>query len=117
MRWAVLDTVQVREILVRSRDLLGIPMPPAADLERLFDTHTPIWEVDDYRNGSHWPNAFTGNARMIAVESGATRNGKWVSDQRNAHADYKQLFGEYPGHVDAVAIMTDIDNTGMAATA
>ncbi len=67
--------------------------------------------------GSSWPNAFTGNARMIAIESGSDRVGQWVSERRDVLADYRQLFGGEPGHVDAVAIMTDTDNTGTAATA
>jgi hypothetical protein len=32
-------------------------------------------------------------------------------------ADYRRIFGEEPGAVDAVAIMTDTDNTGASATA
>jgi hypothetical protein len=66
---------------------------------------------------SGWPNAFTGNAYMIAVESGAERAGRWVEERRNVLSDYRQAFGEEPGPVDAVAIMTDTDNTGTTATA
>ena len=68
----------------------------------------------------HIPNvfsAFTGNAGMIAVESGVDRIGHWVSESRDVLADYRRLFGEEPGRVDAVAIMTDTDNTGAATTA
>lgn len=67
--------------------------------------------------GSHWPNAYAGNARMIAIESGASRAGEWVDERRDVRADYRQMFGEEPGSVDAVAIMTDTDNTGAAASA
>lgn len=66
---------------------------------------------------SKWRNAFTGNARMIAVESGAGRAGEWVNERRDVRADYRSLFGTEPGNVDAVAIMTDTDNTGMTASA
>ncbi|MDO8438560.1 MAG: DUF3047 domain-containing protein [Nitrosomonadaceae bacterium] len=67
--------------------------------------------------GSNWPNAFTGNARMVAVESGNSRAGQWVSVRRDVRADYRHFFGEEPRNVDAVAIMTDTDNTGASATA
>ncbi len=67
--------------------------------------------------GSGWPNAFTGNAYMIAVESGSKRAGRWVEERRDVLSDYRQAFGEEPGPVDAVAIMTDTDNTGTTATA
>lgn len=66
---------------------------------------------------SSWPNAFTGNSRMIAVESGTSRAGGWVNERRDVRADYRRQFGEEPGSIDAVAIMTDTDNTGTAVTA
>ena len=67
--------------------------------------------------GSHWPNAFTENARMIAAESGAERAGDWIRERRNVREDFSRLFGKEPGDVDAVAIMTDTDNAGGRAAA
>lgn len=67
--------------------------------------------------GSEWPNAYTGNARMIAVQSAETPAGQWRSEVRDVRADYRRLFGEEPGPVAAVAIMTDTDNTGQSAKA
>lgn len=67
--------------------------------------------------GSSWPNAFTKNARMIAIESGSDRIGQWISERRDVRADYRRAFYEEPGQADAVAIMTDTDNTGGMATA
>ena len=67
--------------------------------------------------GTTWPNAFTGNAKMIAVESGSEKLGQWVVEQRNVAEDYRRLFGKEPGTVDAVAIMTDTDNSGQRASA
>lgn len=66
---------------------------------------------------SHWPNAFTSNALMIAVQSGPGRVGEWVEERHDVRADYRRLFGTEPGNVDAVAIMTDTDNTRTAARA
>lgn len=67
--------------------------------------------------GSEWPNAFTANARMIAVRSGAGAVGQWVHESRNVSDDYRRIFGDEPGDVSAVALMTDTDNTGQAAEA
>jgi hypothetical protein len=75
-----------------------------------------VWSSNQ-PEGASWPNAFTGNARMIAVESGPQRLGQWVSEQRNVAEDYRRLFGGEPGSVDAVAIMTDTDNSGQQASA
>ena len=62
-------------------------------------------------------NAFTANAMMVAVQSGNKEAGKWMSQERNLLNDYQQLFGSHPGEAEAVAIMTDTDNTGEKATA
>lgn len=67
--------------------------------------------------GSRWPNAFTGNAMMLAVESGPDKLGRWLEEQRNIAEDYKLLFGDEPGTISAVAIMSDSDNSGQRATA
>ena len=63
------------------------------------------------------PNAFTGNAMMIAAESGTDKVGDWVEVRRDIVADYRRAFGEDPPEVGAIAIMTDTDNTGEAAVA
>lgn len=75
-----------------------------------------VWSSHQPR-GSQWPNAFTGNARMIAVSAGKQGLGEWQHLQRDVRADYRRLFDSDPGRVDAVAIMTDTDNTGQRATA
>lgn len=66
---------------------------------------------------STWFSAYTDNAGMIAVESGPEHAGRWINESRNVLEDYRRLFGEEPGNVDAVAIMTDTDNTGNTAKA
>lgn len=67
--------------------------------------------------GSHWPNAFTNQAVMLAVASGPNQVGQWLTHKRNVREDYRQLFGEDIQQVDAVALMTDTDNSGQSATA
>ncbi len=67
--------------------------------------------------GTSWPNAFTGNAMMVAVRSGAVDAGRWVQERRNVREDLKRLFGKDFTHIDAVAVMTDSDNTGQSASA
>lgn len=67
--------------------------------------------------GSEWPNAYTANARMIAVRTGADELGEWRSEARDVRADYRRLFGAEPGRVAAVALMTDTDNTALSARA
>lgn len=65
--------------------------------------------------GSHWPNAYTDNTHMIAVNSGNQQSGRWIHAKRNVRDDYKEFFGSDITSVDAIAIMTDTDNTGLQA--
>jgi hypothetical protein len=75
-----------------------------------------VWS-NNQKSGSIWKNAFTDNARMIAVQAGDLQTGKWISEKRDIRQDYKNLFGEDIETVDAVAIMTDTDNNGSYAAA
>jgi Protein of unknown function (DUF3047) len=67
--------------------------------------------------GAFLPNAYTGNAVMVAVESGDGNAGRWIDEERNLAEDYRRAFGEDPPRIGAVAIMTDTDNTGEEAVA
>lgn len=66
---------------------------------------------------SIWPNAFTDRAVMVAVESGPELSGQWVTEKRNILEDIKILLGIDKTSIDAVAIMTDTDNSKQSATA
>ena len=67
--------------------------------------------------GETWPNAYTDRAQHVAVRSGDTQAGQWVAERRDVRADFRELFGESVRYVDAIAIMTDTDNTGGTAVA
>jgi len=43
--------------------------------------------------------------------------GTWVTEKRNVREDFKKLFGKDITSIDAVAIMTDTDNSGLRARA
>lgn len=67
--------------------------------------------------GSHWPNAFTSNAQMLAVRGPDAALGQWHVEKRNVREDFKKLFGSDITQINAIAFMTDTDNTGQEATA
>lgn len=75
-----------------------------------------VWSSSQSIN-THWSSAYTDHVRMIAMQSGQKRLGEWVNERRNVRADYRRLFGEEPGKLNAVAIMTDTDNSGASASA
>ncbi|MBS3747844.1 MAG: DUF3047 domain-containing protein [Wenzhouxiangellaceae bacterium] len=67
--------------------------------------------------GDTWDNAFASQFRMIAIQSGESRLGEWMTERRDVLADFRRLHGIEPDHVDALAIMTDCDNAGQRANA
>ncbi len=57
-------------------------------------------------------NPHTSRIKMVIVESGRDRVGTWREESRNVYEDFKLAFGEPPGRITAIGIMTDTDNTG-----
>ena len=55
--------------------------------------------------------------RKIVLESGPEHLGQWRQYRRNVRADYRLAFGEEPGPLVGVAVMTDSDNTQSRAEA
>jgi len=62
--------------------------------------------------GSVIHNARTDRIRKIVVESGPQGLLKWRNYERNIRADFENAFGEPPGALVAIGLMTDSDNTG-----
>lgn len=65
--------------------------------------------------GSIWENAFTANARVMALQSGKASG--WATERRDVRADFKACFNDDITFIDAVAIMTDTDNSKQEAIA
>lgn len=74
-----------------------------------------VWSSTTPKNES-WKNAYTGNARMIAVESGPENEGTWKQEKRDIREDYYQQFGKRIDRIDGIAIMVDSDDSGLQAT-
>jgi hypothetical protein len=55
--------------------------------------------------------------RMLAVAADEQGVGQWRSYSRNLVEDFKRAFGEEPGKVLSIEVMTDTDNTGADAQA
>ncbi len=76
-----------------------------------------VWSSHEPK-GSNWPNAFTSNAMMLSIQSGDRQLNTWIKEKRNVLHDIKKYLGEENiTQVDAIAIMTDSDNTQKSATA
>lgn len=88
--------------------LTGEPMPYAT-LMYSWCKHRPV--------GSVIHNPRTDRIRTLVVESGPRRLNQWLDYERDVAADYERAFGEKPGALIGIAVMTDSDNTRSAARA
>ena len=70
-----------------------------------------IWE-NRVPKGTVVPNLHTSRIKMIVAESGREKVGLWQDVTRNVYQDFKRAFGEEPGRITSIGIMTDTDNTG-----
>lgn len=85
-----------------ARALTGEP-PPYATLVYVWDAKAPV--------GSVIVHPRTDRIRKIVVESGSSGLRKWRNYRRDLAADFRLAFGEAPGALQAMALMTDGDNT------
>lgn len=67
--------------------------------------------------GDEWPNAYTDKATMVALQSGNAQAGEWVEQTRNLLADVQRFVGPEVTTADAVALMSDTDDSQLSATA
>ncbi len=97
-----------RAMADRVKALTGQPMP--------YATLMYIWE-NKAKPHAVIESPHTSRIKMIVAESGSTRSGEWVEYERNIARDFERAFGEKPGRIRSLGIMTDTDNTGESSTA
>lgn len=82
--------------------------PPYATLMYVWDAQAPV--------GTVIVNPRTDRIRKIVVDSGSHHLRRWRDHRRDLVADFKLAFGEDPGPLVSIAVMTDSDNTRSRAT-
>lgn len=85
-----------------TRSLTGEEMPYAV-LMYVWSNDLPV--------GTVITNPRTDRIRKIVVESGPARLQQWLRYDRDIPRDFELAFGEAPGMLQSIAIMSDTDNT------
>jgi len=85
-----------------SHALTGEPMPYAT-LMYVWSNTQPV--------GTVIKSPRTDRIRKLVVASGADKLNQWLDYERTIAADFEMAFGEAPGALVGVGIMTDSDNT------
>ena len=80
----------------------GEPMP--------YATLMYVW-CNVRQPGSVIRSPRTDRIRKLVVESGPRNLNRWLDYQRDIRADFERAFGEPPGALIGIAVMTDSDNT------
>lgn len=81
--------------------------PPYATLMYVWDGSSPV--------GTVIVNPRTDRIRKIVVDSGPAQLRRWRDHRRDLRADFRRAFGEEPGALTSIALMTDSDNTRSSA--
>lgn len=103
-QWAARDHI-VSEL---SSLIAGKPLPYAS-IMYVWDSRFPV--------GSVIPNPYTNRIRQIVVESGPQRLNQWVDFERDVEADFRMAFGENPGAMVGLSLMSDSNNSGASVSA
>ncbi|MDB5874068.1 MAG: hypothetical protein JWQ07_3510 [Ramlibacter sp.] len=61
--------------------------------------------------GTVIPSPRSSRIRTLVVESGTRKLNEWLDYERDIRADYERAFGEAPGALLGIGIMSDSDNT------
>jgi hypothetical protein len=88
--------------------LTGEPLP--------YATLMYVW-CNECEAGKVILNPHTDRIRKLPLESGRGKLNQWMDYERAVRADFIQAFGEEPGTLTSVSIMTDTDNTKSVARA
>lgn len=88
--------------------MTGEPMPYATLMYVWCNSRAP---------GSVIINPRTDRIRKLVLESGEGRLNQWLDYQRDIAADFEAAFGEAPGALVGIGLMTDTDNTRSKAQA
>jgi len=82
---------------------------PYATLMYIWENNKPV--------GTVIGSTYTSRIKMVVAESGSDGIGEWRHFARNIVEDYEKAFGEKPGRLIGVGVLTDTDNTGESAEA
>ncbi len=92
------------QVALEMAQMLSGQSVPYATLIYIWENRQPVGTVID--------SAHTGRIKMIVAGSGRDRLGQWKQFERNFVADFERAFGEKPGRLIGIGILTDTDNTG-----
>ena len=68
-----------------------------------------VWDGGGHAVESVHRNHRSSRIQYLPVASGSARAGRWLRYERNVLTDYRRVFGEAPGPIIGVGVLTDAD--------
>ena len=120
-RWRILDPISVGDPMTRAGDDYAARLY-AVDEHRVLRWRTRALNyVSSTRVavGEDWPNAYASQAHMLAVDDAGgdedANEAGWQVHRRNLREDFQQFHDRSVDQIDAIALMTDCDDTNERA--
>ncbi len=113
-RWRIEDRLDIDNEKIKAGD------DYAARIYIVVDGGLLLWRTkavnyvwaSSASKGDVWQNAYVGkSAMMMALRSRKDKTATWYVEKRNVFEDLKRLFGTEIDFIDAVALMTDTDDS------
>lgn len=82
---------------------------PYATLMYIWENKAPV--------GTVIPSTHSGRIKMVVAEQGESGVGAWRRFTRNIVEDFERAYGEKPGKLIGIGVLTDTDNTGETVNA
>jgi len=89
--------------------IFGGKEPSGPKIEYIWASHLPKGHIFDHPGDR--------SCKVFVLESGGSKVGQWVYEERNFSKDFKTAFGADPDEVQAIGIETDTDHTNEMVTA
>ena len=89
--------------------IFGGKEPSGPKIEYIWASHLPKGHIFDHPGER--------SCKVFVLESGESKVGQWIYEERNIRKDYKIAFGVEPEEVQAIGIETDTDHTNEMVTA
>ena len=115
---AVLDDSPARLIVAFDGDHTRLPLRERLLFDQVelftgqrlpYATLMYVWDGGQHAVGTVHRNHRTSRIQYLTVESGAARAGRWLHYQRDVVADFQRVYGEAPGPIVGVGVLTDGD--------
>jgi len=112
--WRIENRLDTENEKVKAGDDYAVRIYVVVDGKILF-WHTRalsyVW-TNGVSRGEVWPNAYAGsNVLMMALRDRRDKLSTWYFEKRNVYEDLKLLFGSEFQFIDAIAIMSDSDDS------